>query len=196
MISPPPEKGYIYLLRPTPELWTKSLPHRTQILYQPDISYITMRLGVRAGGKVIEAGTGSGSMTHSLSRLVGPNGYVGSYEYHKTRYDKAKYVYLFFVRLVLTVVMLTHREEFESHGLSNVRLAHRNVCKDGFGNVQNVEAVFLDLPAPWEAIPHVMKVLRPDVIVKICCFSPCIEQVTKTCSALRAAGFGGMSSVP
>ena len=84
------------------------------------------------------------------------------------------------------------RDEFESHGLTNVRLAHRNVCKDGFGSVTGVEAVFLDLPAPWEAIPHVMKVIRHDVIVKICCFSPCIEQVTKTCSALRAAGFGGM----
>lgn len=26
------------------------------------------------------------------------------------------------------------REEFEEHGLNNVRLQHRNVCKDGFGD--------------------------------------------------------------
>nr|XP_019004544.1 tRNA (adenine-N(1)-)-methyltransferase catalytic subunit TRM61 [Kwoniella mangroviensis CBS 8507]OCF68005.1 tRNA (adenine-N(1)-)-methyltransferase catalytic subunit TRM61 [Kwoniella mangroviensis CBS 8507] len=168
--SPPPHAGYIHLLRPTPELWTLSLPHRTQILYLPDISYITMRLGVRVGGKVIEAGTGSGSMTHSLSRTVGPTGQVLSFEYHQPRYEKAL-------------------EEFKSHGLENVRLQHRNVCKDGFNDASGVEAVFLDLPAPWEAIPHAMKTLRPDIITKICCFSPCLEQVLKTVSTLRSEGF-------
>lgn len=139
--SPPPNAGYIYVLRPTPELWTLSLPHRTQILYTPDIAYITMRLGVRPGGKVAEAGTGSGSMTHSLSRSVGDSGRVLSYEYHEARYGKAK-------------------EEFESHGLENVTLSHRNVCKDGFGDVEGVEGVFLDLPAPWEAIPYASKIMR------------------------------------
>jgi tRNA (adenine57-N1/adenine58-N1)-methyltransferase len=85
-----PHAGYIYLLRPTPELWTLSLPHRTQILYTPDIAYITMRLGIRVGGRVIEAGTGSGSMTHALARGVGIRGRVRSYEYHKMRYDAAR----------------------------------------------------------------------------------------------------------
>ncbi|WVF67042.1 hypothetical protein IAT40_001785 [Kwoniella sp. CBS 6097] len=168
--SPPPHSGYLHLLRPTPELWTLSLPHRTQILYLPDISYITMRLAVRVGGKVIEAGTGSGSMTHSLSRTVGPSGTVMSFEYHQPRYEKAL-------------------EEFESHGLSNVTLQHRNVCKDGFGDANGVEGVFLDLPAPWEAIPYAMKTLRPDIITRICCFSPCLEQVLKTVSTLRSEGF-------
>jgi tRNA (adenine57-N1/adenine58-N1)-methyltransferase len=90
MQSPPPQSGYVYLLRPTPELWTLSLPHRTQILYMTDIAYIIMRLGIRVGGKVLEAGTGSGSMTHSLSRAVGKKGHVGSYEYHAPRCEKAK----------------------------------------------------------------------------------------------------------
>ncbi|KAK6907037.1 hypothetical protein I203_101026 [Kwoniella mangroviensis CBS 8507] len=80
-------------------------------------------------------------------------------------------------------------EEFKSHGLENVRLQHRNVCKDGFNDASGVEAVFLDLPAPWEAIPHAMKTLRPDIITKICCFSPCLEQVLKTVSTLRSEGF-------
>ncbi|WWC68912.1 uncharacterized protein I206_102848 [Kwoniella pini CBS 10737] len=173
--SPPPHSGYIHILRPTPELWTLSLPHRTQILYLPDISYITMRLGIRVGGTVIEAGTGSGSMTHSLSRTIGPTGQVYSFEYHEPRYEKAL-------------------EEFQSHGLNNVRLQHRNVCKDGFADAKGVEAVFLDLPAPWEAIPHAMKTLRPDIITKICCFSPCLEQVLKTVATLRSEGFAEIST--
>jgi tRNA A58 N-methylase Trm61 len=146
--SPPPHAGYLYVLRPTPELWTLSLPHRTQILYTPDIAYITMRLGVRPGGKVLEAGTGSGSMTHSLSRSVGKEGRVLSYEYHEPRYQKAK-------------------EEFEGHGLDNVTLSHRNVCKDGFGDVKEVEAVFLDLPAPWEAVPYATKIMRVSYLLCI-----------------------------
>ena len=49
-------KGFIHLLRPTPELWTLALPHRTQILYLADISFIMSHLDIKRGSKVIEAG--------------------------------------------------------------------------------------------------------------------------------------------
>ncbi|KAL7280048.1 hypothetical protein ACG7TL_006462 [Trametes sanguinea] len=48
-------KGFIHLLRPTPELWTLALPHRTQILYLADIAFVTSWLNIRPGSKVIEA---------------------------------------------------------------------------------------------------------------------------------------------
>lgn len=35
---------------------TQALPHRTQILYLPDIAFITNYLDVKAGSRVIEAG--------------------------------------------------------------------------------------------------------------------------------------------
>ncbi|KAJ9112351.1 hypothetical protein QFC19_000771 [Naganishia cerealis] len=169
MTSPPPQPGYVHLLRPTPELWTLSLPHRTQIVYLPDISFITNELRIRPGSRVIEAGTGSGSMSHSLARTIGygegsedewkSGPKLFSFEYHATRYEKAL-------------------------------LRHRNVCKDGFGEEpSDIDAVFLDLPAPWEAIPHVVKALRADLSTRICCYSPCIEQVTRTVAALDAEGF-------
>jgi len=50
-------KGYVYVLHPTPELWTINLPHRTQILYSTDISMITTQLDLKPGSIVIEAGT-------------------------------------------------------------------------------------------------------------------------------------------
>lgn len=45
----PPGEGYIYLLAPTPELWTQVLKHRTQILYAADIALICAFLELRPG---------------------------------------------------------------------------------------------------------------------------------------------------
>jgi len=42
-------RGYGYVLYPTPELWTKTLPHRTQIIYATDISFIIMQLQLGPG---------------------------------------------------------------------------------------------------------------------------------------------------
>lgn len=49
-------RGYAYVLQPNPELWTYNLPHRTQILYTPDISMILLQLEIKPGSVVIEAG--------------------------------------------------------------------------------------------------------------------------------------------
>ncbi|KIJ17555.1 hypothetical protein PAXINDRAFT_167560 [Paxillus involutus ATCC 200175] len=164
-------KGFIHLLRPTPELWTMALPHRTQILYLADIAFITSWLDIRRGSRVIEAGTGSGSFSHSVARTIGSTGHLYSYEFHEARADKA-------------------REEFIRHGIEDiVTLTHRNVCKDGFTVENSVDSVFLDLPAPWDAVEHAKKALRKDCPTRICCFSPCIEQVLRTVSALNDAGF-------
>lgn len=48
--------GWVYVLHPTPELWTVSLPHRTQILYTTDIATITMMLELKPGSVVCESG--------------------------------------------------------------------------------------------------------------------------------------------
>lgn len=49
-------KGYGFILQPSPELWTLTLPHRTQIIYTPDISMIVMQLEIAPGSIVIESG--------------------------------------------------------------------------------------------------------------------------------------------
>lgn len=155
----------------SPELWTRTLRHRTQILYLPDISFITQMLDIRPGSRVIECGTGSGSFSHSLARTVSPHGHLFTFEYHELRAQQA-------------------RKEFDEHKLTPlVTITQRDVCKDGFGIEDRVEAVFLDLPAPWEAIPHAKRALNRSKLARICCFSPCIEQVQKTCISLREHGF-------
>ena len=60
----------MWLLAPTAELWTNVLAHRTQILYVYDIALICSWMDLKPGKVVLESGTGSGSLTHSLVRAV------------------------------------------------------------------------------------------------------------------------------
>ncbi|KAG0301704.1 tRNA (adenine-N(1)-)-methyltransferase catalytic subunit trm61 [Dissophora globulifera] len=164
-------RGFLYLLHPTPELWTLVLPHRTQILYIADISFVMNFLNLKPGMSMIESGTGSGSFSHSIVRTLGPTGHLYSFEYHQERVNAAK-------------------KEFEEHGMSDmVTLQCRDVCKDGFDMTNMVDAVFLDLPAPWEAVASAKRAFKQDKIGKICTFSPCIEQISRTVTALNEQGF-------
>ncbi|KAG0202279.1 tRNA (adenine-N(1)-)-methyltransferase catalytic subunit trm61 [Mortierella sp. GBA30] len=164
-------RGFVFLLHPTPELWTLILPHRTQILYIADISFIMNFLNLKPGMSMIESGTGSGSFSHSIARTIGPAGHLYTFEYHQERVNAA------------TI-------EFKEHGISDrVTIKCRDVCKDGFGLENKVDAVFLDLPAPWEAVASAKKAFRQNKIGKICTFSPCIEQISKTVTALNEQGF-------
>lgn len=61
----------------------------------------------------INIGTGSGSFSHATSRTIGTEGRLYSYEFHEGRAAKAQ-------------------EDFTRHGINNITLTHRNVCKDGF----------------------------------------------------------------
>ena len=83
-------RGWCYLLHPTCELWTKTVNHRTQIIYTPDISMIVFGLDLCPGSTVIEAGTGSGSLTHALIRSVYPTGHVFTFDFHEIRADLAR----------------------------------------------------------------------------------------------------------
>ncbi|KAG0054209.1 tRNA (adenine-N(1)-)-methyltransferase catalytic subunit trm61 [Gryganskiella cystojenkinii] len=164
-------RGFVYLLHPTPELWTLVLPHRTQILYIADISFVMNFLNLKPGMSMIESGTGSGSFSHSIARTLAPTGHLYTFEYHQERVNAAK-------------------KEFEEHGLSDmVTLECRDVCKNGFGMENKVDAIFLDLPAPWDAVASAKKAFKQDKIGKICTFSPCIEQISRTVTALNEEGF-------
>ena len=80
--------GFVHMLPFTPELWTLSLTHRTQILYGVDIATVCSYLNLRPGCVVIESGTGSGSLTVSLARAVGAGGHVNTFEFNADRATK------------------------------------------------------------------------------------------------------------
>ncbi|XP_075471107.1 tRNA (adenine(58)-N(1))-methyltransferase catalytic subunit TRMT61A [Ascaphus truei] len=168
--------GWVYILYPTPELWTMNLPHRTQILYSTDISMITMMLELKPGSVVCESGTGSGSLSHAIIRTVAPTGHLYTVEFHQQRAEKAA-------------------EEFRQHQVAHlVTVKNQDVCKTGFGVSQVADAVFLDIPSPWEAIGHAKSALKLEG-GRLCSFSPCIEQVQRTCLALEEHGFTELSTL-
>lgn len=168
--------GWLYSLEPTPELWSLALNTRTQIVDEVDSSVIIMNMDLFPGCVVVESGTGSGCMTLSIARAIAPNGHVFTYEYNESRSKSAK-------------------DEFEKLAVQDlITVTHRDVCakiesEGGFSGVSShsADAVFLDLPEPWLAVSHVLKVLKPSRTV--CSYSPCIEQVMKTCEQLRRYGF-------
>lgn len=77
---------YVYLLAPSPELWTLVLSHRTQILYITDISFVITYLEIVPGCLVL----GSGLLTTSLTRAVAPTGQVYTFDFHEQRAASAR----------------------------------------------------------------------------------------------------------
>src|SRR5574342_989239 len=69
-----------FLLQPSLADLITELPRTTQILYPKDIGFILVTMGIGPGQKVMEAGTGSGSMTTALAYAVGNDGRLISYE--------------------------------------------------------------------------------------------------------------------
>jgi len=203
--------GYVYLLRPTPELWSRSLPHRTQIIHELDAAVIVCQLNLRPNCVVCESGTGSGSMSHSILRTIAPHGKLHTFEFNRGRVEAA-------------------RKEFEKNGVSHLVDVHwRDVCgkkdgmfddagdaaaaapaastagddtspdqtrieKGGFGlGHAKAHAIFLDLPEPWLAVPHAAHTIVPGG--RIGSYSPCIEQSQKLVAAIGKYGFHSARTV-
>jgi tRNA (adenine57-N1/adenine58-N1)-methyltransferase catalytic subunit len=166
--------GYLYLLKPTPELWARSLKHRTQIVHELDASMIVFYLNLQPNMVVCESGTGSGALSHCIMRTIAPQGMLHTYEFNEKRANTAKI-------------------EFEKNRVSHlVTVHHRDVCgkhgPGGFDRPQaSVDAVVLDLPEPWAAVPYAAHCLKPNT--RLASYSPCVEQAQRTVMSLKKSGF-------
>jgi tRNA (adenine57-N1/adenine58-N1)-methyltransferase len=162
-------------LRPTFGDYVLKMPRGAQVLYPKDLALMPMWADVYPGARVFEAGTGSGALTMALLRAVGPAGLVVTYEM---------------------------RDEFARTALNNI---HRymgpvpnlvSVRKNAYEGIELLEdgrafdRVVLDLPEPWQVIPHAARALRSGGIYLS--FVPTVPQITQTVDALEHAKVFGM----
>lgn len=130
-----------YLMQPALGDVLKNLKRNTQIMYPKDIGYAIMVMGIGPGQVVLEAGTGSGALTCAFAFLVGDNGKVISYDRKAEIQDLAG--------KNLAKMGLNSRVIFKSRDVS-----------EGFDE-RNVDAIFLDLPNPYDYIEQIKTALRP-----------------------------------
>lgn len=156
-----------FLLQPSLADLLIDIPRTTQILYPKDIGFILVTMGVGPGQKVMEAGTGSGSMTTALAFAVGPEGRVISYEAKQDVQNLAK--------KNLTRFGLDSRVDFKLRDIEG-----------GFDET-DADSFFLDVPNPYDYVRQVRAALKPGGF--LCCLIPTFNQVEKTLYALRQFKF-------
>jgi tRNA (adenine57-N1/adenine58-N1)-methyltransferase len=133
--------GYPFvILRPSTSDLISQLKRTTQIMYPKDIGYTLLKLSVRPGDRIIEAGTGSGGLALALARAVGPGGTVYSYE-------------------VRPDILNLARKNLEALGLAGcVSFKLRDIA-EGFDET-DVDALFLDVRRPWAYLAQVTAALK------------------------------------
>ncbi|HMA46636.1 MAG TPA: tRNA (adenine-N1)-methyltransferase [Frankiaceae bacterium] len=144
-----------------------SMPRGATVVYPKDAAQIVAYADVFPGARVLEAGAGSGALSCSLLRAVGPTGRVSSYERRPDFAEIARRnVEAFFggphPAFSLTVGDLADATE---HG---------------------VDRVVLDMLAPWEVLDVVGAALLPGGVV--CAYVATTTQLSRVVEALRGHG--------
>ena len=161
-------------LRPTLSEYVLKMPRGAQVLYPKDLGVIVQWADIYPGARVFEAGTGSGALTMALLRAVGDRGHVFSYE---AREDFARTAMKNIDRYLGPSKNLTVRQKNAYEGIEETEL----------------DRVILDLPEPWQVIPHAALALRSGGIYLS--YVPTIPQVMQTVEALhRVAVFSMIQS--
>jgi len=156
-------------VRPTLAEYVLKMPRGAQVIYPKDLGPILVLADLFPGARVLETGIGSGALTMTLLRAIGPTGYVTGYEIRGDFADRAR----------------RNIEGFLGPGQPldiEVRDAY-----DGF-DAHDLDRVLLDLPEPWRVVKHAEAALRPGGI--LLAYLPTIGQVARLREELASSAFG------
>jgi tRNA (adenine57-N1/adenine58-N1)-methyltransferase len=145
-----------------------SMPRGATIVYPKDAAMIVGVADIYPGARVLEAGVGSGALTLSLLRAVGPGGSVHSVERRQDFADNAT----------------ANISNYFGDKPSNWRLAVGSVQDQEFN--EDFDRVILDMLAPWECIEISAKVLRPGGV--FLAYVATTTQLSATAEALKENG--------
>ncbi|CAN5116705.1 tRNA (adenine-N1)-methyltransferase [soil metagenome] len=156
------------ILRPLLVDYVLSMPRGAQVIYPKDAAQIVHEGDIFPGAHVLEAGAGSGALTCSLLRAVGPTGKVTSYE---VRDDHA-------------VHAIRNVETFYGERPRNWDLVIADLNEFPVGEPDpKVDRAVLDMLAPWEVLDVVSAALVPGGVLMI--YVATVTQLSKTVEALR-----------
>ncbi len=157
----------ILLLRPTLAEFVLEMPRGAQVIYPKDLSVILIAADIYPGAAVLEAGTGSGALTMTLLRAVGPAGRVFSYEIRPefTRVASGN-----ITRYLGPTDTLVLREQDVYAGIPD----------------QPLDRIILDVPEPWRAVEPAAAALRPGGILLT--YLPTVPQVAQVVDTIRRSG--------
>jgi tRNA (adenine57-N1/adenine58-N1)-methyltransferase len=155
-------------LRPLLPDYVLSMPRGAQVVYPKDSANIIGMADVFPGAHVVEAGVGSGALSMSLLRAVGPGGRLSSYE---------------------------RRTDFADIARSNVERffgGPHPAWSITVGSLQDelvdtdVDRVVLDMLAPWECLDAVSRALVPGGV--LICYVATATQLSRIAEAMREQG--------
>jgi len=153
------------VLRPTLEDFVVQMPRGAQVIYPKDLAPICMLADIGPGVRVFESGVGSGALSMTM------------------------------LRWGAEIVGYEIREDFLNRATGNVRsfldedaLSRYSVqLRDAYAGIDETDfdRVVLDLPEPWQVVPHAEKALRLGGI--FVAYTPSITQAAKVRETLAAS---------
>jgi tRNA (adenine57-N1/adenine58-N1)-methyltransferase len=146
------------------------MPRGAQVVYPKDVGAILVFADVFPGARVLEAGTGSGSLTISLARAVGSSGRVVSYELRPDHHEQA----------------VANVQTYFGAIPAQLDLREGDVL-DAATAADRYSHLVLDLPQPWDCIELACRVLEPGGV--FCAYLPTTVQVQQLGLGLEEAGF-------
>jgi tRNA (adenine57-N1/adenine58-N1)-methyltransferase len=164
--------GEYLVFRPLLNEFVVSMPRGAAVVYPKDAAQIVAMADIFPGARVVEAGVGSGALTCSLLRAVGPSGRVSSYERREEFADVAR-----------RNVMQFFGGDHPAWQLTVGDLVEALPAGDPPGTV---DRVVLDMLAPWECVDVVAEALTPGGVVVA--YVATTTQLARTVETLRAHG--------
>ena len=147
-----------------------SMPRGAAVIYPKDAGQILVEGDIFMGARVLEAGAGSGALTMSLLRAVGPQGHVFSYEIRDDHLQFARdNVEEYF----------GGKPEWWTPRLGDFG----EVTKEDLGGP--VDRVILDMVEPWHFIETVKNVLIPGGVFMT--YVATVPQLMNIVEGIRAA---------
>ncbi|WP_204807091.1 tRNA (adenine(58)-N(1))-methyltransferase TrmI [Mycobacterium riyadhense] len=159
--------AHFLVMRPLLVDYVMSMPRGPQVIYPKDAAQIVHEGDIFPGARVLEAGAGSGALTLSLLRAVGPEGQVISYEQRADHAEHAR----------------RNVETFYGREPRNWQLIISDIADSELPD-DSVDRAVLDMLAPWEVLDAVAKLVIAGGVLVI--YVATVTQLSKVVEAVRA----------